>query len=168
MSRFSFIDENVNITGKQCFCIDSNSLKQVFINTSPSPSPSPNQNHSTLEQQINQTYLISPQTKNDSISEHRKQFMKTMNDLLLETYMNIKDVSLNTNLNNDENFVTRGKKTYRNKDNLSILEGFSNNKCKNICKSGKNRQRQMQYFNLSNILILLIILVLIVTCFIQK
>ncbi len=31
MSRYSFIDENVNLTGKQCFCIDVNSTNSPFI-----------------------------------------------------------------------------------------------------------------------------------------
>ncbi len=31
MSRYSFIDDNINLTGKQCFCIDVNSSNSPFI-----------------------------------------------------------------------------------------------------------------------------------------
>lgn len=34
MSRYSFIDDNINISGKQCFCIDANSKNSPFVGTS--------------------------------------------------------------------------------------------------------------------------------------
>lgn len=42
MSRYSFIDENINMSGKQCFCIDVNSSNSPFIiggNQSTQPEP---------------------------------------------------------------------------------------------------------------------------------
>jgi hypothetical protein len=43
MSRYSFIDDNINLTGKQCFCIDVNSTNSPFIiggNQTIQPEPS--------------------------------------------------------------------------------------------------------------------------------
>ena len=102
MSRYSFIDENINTSGKQCFCIDVNSKNSPFVNVSqanisttniPTSSPveAPLQNIPKKIQTYemikpDQNYLLTPQVIDSS---REKNMIETINSLMAQTYTNI-------------------------------------------------------------------------------
>jgi hypothetical protein len=106
MSRYSFIDENINTSGKQCFCIDVNSKNSPFIDVNTSintlvnapvtalvnaPVTAPLQNISKKTETYQmikpeQNYLLTPQVINSS---REKNMIDTINSLMTQTYSNI-------------------------------------------------------------------------------
>lgn len=113
MSRYSFIDENINVSGKQCFCIDVNSSNSPFVNISqpnihigttgavssiaPAPVTVPSEMSENVpkktdtHQMINneQNYLLTPQVIGLN-KEKELNMINTINSLMTQTYSAIK------------------------------------------------------------------------------
>jgi hypothetical protein len=107
MSRYSFIDETINMSGKQCFCIDVNSSNSPFVTTgvsetrpqpvaAPSAVPVPKPlstdlhaliRHENAELSNDQNFLLTPQVINAPLREQK--IIETANSLLNQTYQNI-------------------------------------------------------------------------------
>jgi len=121
MSRYSFIDDNINLTGKQCFCIDVNSTNSPFINEgnqiirpqSPTRSQSPSRSVyapapisvssqvSGYEgkhfdhQSLSSDYLLTPNVINSNPKE--QNIITTVNSLLNQVYSNVQKDILESN-----------------------------------------------------------------------
>lgn len=112
MSRYSFIDETINISGKQCFCIDVNSTNSPFVtigvdgtrqpqNVLPNTAPMPvsvsmpiqeNNLHSLIKHENapisnDQNYLLTPQVINVPLREQK--IIDTANTLLNQAYQSV-------------------------------------------------------------------------------
>jgi len=118
MSRYSFIDDNINLTGKQCFCIDVNSTNSPFIiggNQSTQPQPQsprsgtqpPSQivsapvaselsisgyeNKKSDIRSLPSDYLLTPNVINSNTRE--QNIINTVNNMLTQVYSNVqKDI----------------------------------------------------------------------------
>jgi hypothetical protein len=176
MSRYSFIDENINSSGKQCFCIDVNSTNSPFVNVSQASLPQ-SQNSQPVSspapvdttpkkidsyQMINkdQNYLLTPQVIGSG-SERERNMIETINNLMTQTYSNIstqKDFQAvnaptidtikqkSSDLMGNDTQV--GKKTLRkSSSNLNLFEGFETPGCTNVCKpSNKSKHSRVNKY----------------------
>lgn len=112
MSKYSFIDAELNIPGKQCFCVDINNSNTQFTYANanaPAPVPIPTNTPSPIptntsipipmnttnldsnkidnHSSINNSFLLSPDVKYN-IGEREKEIIKTVNSLLTNTTLN--------------------------------------------------------------------------------
>ena len=150
MSRYSFIDENINTSGKQCFCIDVNSTNLPFINTNQftvasSPVDAPLQN--TLKKldsyqtiQSDQSFLLSPQVIGASSTDREKKLIDTVNTLLTQVYTNVSNQKDIKTL--DEQIIDIPKTSLTIDTNPKLVSKIDLNKMANDKKIGKKTYRK--------------------------
>ena len=206
MSKYSFIEAELNIPGKQCFCIDINNSKTPFtyadqiisapsassaggqqpppepyVSSAPtssivpplvSPSPDFVDNNNLFN--LNNSYLLSPDSKATS-GDREKQIIQTVNSLLAiaandmtdqsnaNTINNYKDDDIDdTNLDDLNKIANRGKKKYKSKSkSLNFLqEGFEQDKCNNTCSIKKSYKKNKSLLNSDNMIVILLLIVI--------
>lgn len=161
MSKYSFIEAELNIPGKQCFCIDINNSKTPFtyatqINSAPSAvgsqqppepyvltaptssivpqlvSPSPDFVDNNNLFNLNNSYLLSPDSKATS-GDREKQIIQTVNSLLANAVSDI--TSDQSNANTMNNFKDDDDIDDTNVDDLNKMANRGKKKYKSKSKS---------------------------------
>ena len=102
MSKYSFIEAELNAPGKQCFCVDINNSKIPFTYANPIANVTSNnladmtnsENKLTANRRkkydsesnliTDHTFLLSPEVRNN-VGDKEKQIINTVNSLLTET-----------------------------------------------------------------------------------
>jgi hypothetical protein len=162
MSRYSFIDDNINLTGKQCFCIDVNSNNSPFIieggnqNVQPQ-SPRANtqspaqivsapvaselsisgyENKKSDTRSLPSDYLLTPNVINSNARE--QNIINKVNSMLTQVYSNVqKDI-----IGSNEAEIDIPKNSLTLIDDKEVMPKIDLNKMANDKQVGKKTIRK--------------------------